>query len=97
MVQFNYKNHQMMVVVSSYTNNGNLYVGLEDEEKELLDMTVNLDMILPPNQAFIDTNNFPDATMLINNNQLGKFTGRTAQSGFCTYPLYEFDMERLRS
>ena len=97
MLQFNYKNHEMTVVVSGYCCNNNLYVGLEDEEGELWDITVNLDQKLPSNQAYIDTNNFPDATMIINNHGLGKFTGKTAQSGFSTYPLYEFNMERLKS
>ncbi len=95
MVQFKFKEHDIMVIVSSYCNNNNLYVGLEDEDHELWDMTVNLGQKLPPNQAYIDTNNFPEATVLINNHHLGKFTGRTKQSGFCKYPLYEFDMTRL--
>lgn len=85
----------MTVIVSSYINNDNLYVGLEDEDGELWDLTVNLDDKLPHNQAYIDTNNFPDATDIITNNGIGKFIGKYAHSGFCKYPLYEFDMEKL--
>lgn len=29
-------------------------------------------------------------------NKLGVFTGMTRRSGFCEYPLYQFDPERLR-
>ena len=32
MIEFDYKTHHMTVVVSSYSANDNLYVGLEDEE-----------------------------------------------------------------
>lgn len=97
MIEFDYKTHHMTVVVSSYTTNDNLYVGLEDEDGELWDMTVNLGEKLPPNQAYIDTNNFRDAATIIPNMKLGKFIGKVGYSGFCKYPLYEFDMEKMKS
>ena len=87
----------MTVVVSNYTANDNLYVGLEDEDGELWDMTVNFGVKLPHNQAYIDTNNFRDAAIIIPNMKLGKFIGKVGYSGFCKYPLYEFDMEKLKS
>lgn len=47
------------------------------------------------NQAAIDTNNHPEAPEFIESNNLGHATGRTIKSGFCEYPVYEFDMNRL--
>ena len=53
------------------------------------------DIRLEPNQSYVDTNNCPWAPEWIEENKLGIKTNRTARSGFCTYPLYEFDMERI--
>jgi hypothetical protein len=50
---------------------------------------------LEPNQSYVDTNNCPWVPEWIEENKLGTKTNRTARSGFCTYPLYEFDMKRI--
>ena len=56
-------------------------------------LTVNLDKKLPANQAYVDTNNMPDAEEFIEKYNLGKPTGGYRVSGFCIYPLYEFDLD----
>lgn len=84
----------------SHYRNGNLAILLitdSDISYELfLVMTVNLCDILLPNQAYVDTNNAPEVEQFIVDNKLGKPTGRQMASGFCSYPLYEFDLDRCR-
>lgn len=61
-------------------------------------MTVNLsnmisgecEMIGIKNAAYIDTNNFPWAETFLKRG-IAVDTGFTKQSGFCEYPLYQFD------
>ncbi len=48
------------------------------------------------NAAYVDINNFPDAKHLIESG-IAKDTGFTKRSGFCVYPLWEFDENFLRS
>ena len=95
MKEFRYKGHDMKVIVSSYTQNDNLFIGFEDENGELWYATTNLGIKLPKGFAFVDTNNFRDAATIIPNEGIGRFAGETAQSGYCTYPLYEFFLDRL--
>lgn len=51
---------------------------------------------MDPNMAFVDTNNLPEALGFIREYGLGKETGKFAQSGWCIYPLVEFDMDAVR-
>lgn len=51
---------------------------------------------LEANQSYVDTNNCPWAPEWITENNLGKDTGKQRRSGYCTYPLYEFDMEKIK-
>ena len=48
-----------------------------------------------PNEAYVDTNNCPWAEQFIKDNKLGKPVGIIRNSGFCSYTLYEFDMDEL--
>ena len=69
--------------------------------------TVNLgtycgnNTIMPKNCAFIDTNNNPGLDKYIKERGYGepytRFGGEvTAQSGFCTYPLFQFNESKLK-
>lgn len=51
---------------------------------------------LAEDEAYVDTNNCPRAVEFIEKEGLGKRTGRTGRSGYCTYPVVKFDMEQLR-
>lgn len=53
------------------------------------------DKELLTNEAYVDTNNCPWAPDWITANGFGKATGKTRQSGYCTYPSFLFDMDRL--
>ena len=48
------------------------------------------------NQLIVDTNNCPYAEELIKKYKLGTDTGRISCAGYCTYPVYEFDFDKLK-
>lgn len=50
---------------------------------------------LPHNVQAVDTNNYPWAEEFIKDNNLGKPLGIYITSGFCEYPLYIFDLDKL--
>jgi len=76
--------------------NGNLAITLICDNGEPYGIiTKNLCDGLPRDQAYADTNNMPDAERFIKENGLGEFTGATKDSGYCTYPLYKFNLDKL--
>ena len=88
--------------VSSYANNGNLAISMIDWNdgyaEPYASLTVNLGDrgdTLPMNQAYVDTNNLSGIEAWIQKTGIGKFTGHVKPSGFCVYPLYEFDLEKI--
>ncbi len=86
--------------INSYMNNGRLYIGLTEAEGEypepFADMTVNIDGPCPPYCGYVDINNCPELEEFIEKNGLGEFTDMVGHSGFCQYPLYMFNAEKLR-
>ena len=44
-----------------------------------------------PRFAYVDTNNCPWVLEFLEDNHIAKPTGIYAPSGYCVYPLYEFD------
>ena len=86
--------------IQQYMNNGNIYIGLGCNEEGYLepfaDLTVNLGDTTPNYCAYVDTNNLPDAENFIADNELGTFTGFVKRSGYCEYPLYMFNPDKLR-
>ena len=92
--------HPITLNLSQYSNNRNLYVGLLTHEdgfpEPWSNLTVNLGINCKGNCAFIDINNNGKeiVSWLVENN-LGKLTGRTQISGYCTYPEFEFDLDEL--
>ena len=84
--------YDVTIQKKNYRDNGNLALQLwEPEEGPFATLTVNLGKKLPANQAFVDTNNCPWGEEFIEENGLGKDTGKFGFSGYCVYPLYEFD------
>ena len=81
-------------------NDGSLYVALtavgDGYPEPYGNVTVNLGRKIPPYCAFVDTNNMPEAEDFLTDNGLASFTGLVQESGYCTYPLYRFKVERLR-
>lgn len=87
---------EVELVVDRYVYNGNLCISFETAgtHETYSTITTNIES-LPYNQAAIDTNNHPEAPQLIEEHGLGFNTGKTIKSGFCTYPIYEFYMDKL--
>lgn len=92
--------HPISFRLANYADNDNLYVGMITHEnpdwpEPWSDLTVNLGRPLPMGTAFIDTNNNPGIIEWLEANNLGKRSGRKAQSGFCTYEVFYFNMDEL--
>ena len=83
-----------MTFKKSTYGNGNLaIIAFEDDGEEYGVLTVNIN-ILMPGFATLDTNNFPNAEEVAKS--LGAVpTGQYLNSGFCRYPLYDFNSVEL--
>ncbi len=88
-------------VFDMYRDDDNLYMGMDyfDEEEQMMDhfasITVNIDR-LPYLQSTIDTNNNGQKILdFLQRNGFGTCTGRTMHSGFCLYPVFQFEEEAL--
>lgn len=94
------KEMEVRLVVNNYADRNKLYLALWSLEdgywEPYCDLTRCLDGEIPADCAYVDTNNLPSAEQFIVENRLGTFTHMVGRSGFCTYPLYHFDMERIR-
>ena len=86
--------------IQTYHNNGRIFIGLitnEDGSPEPCgDVTVNIDAPAPDYCGYLDTNNLSNVENFIRENDLGEFTGLTGRSGYCEYPLYLFNVDKLR-
>lgn len=58
-------------------------------------ITVNIVELPKETYACVDINNFPEAIELIEKYKLGYNTSISIPSGYCTYPIYEFDLKEL--
>lgn len=72
--------YEVVLGVSEYLNNGSL-ANEKGANKET---------------AYVDVNNCPWAQKFIEENKLGEFTGKYGQSGFCIYPLYKFNLDKIK-
>ena len=86
--------------ISSYMDNNRVYIGLVEVDGEypepFADLTVNISAPCPYYCGYVDINNCPELEGFIEKHGLGEFTGLMGNSGFCFYPLYLFDPEKLR-
>lgn len=81
---------------SSYAQGKHIALQLWCEDGPFATLTTNLaPKGTDKNIQAVDTNNCPWAPALIKRLKIGTPTGKYVHSGFCTYPLYEFDMERI--
>lgn len=92
---------EVNLIVDRYINSNALYLGLVDKNGELYtDLTVNLPFysrdFVRNNESYLDTNNSKYVEDFINKYKLGEFTGIYSSSGFCEYPLYEFNIEQIK-
>lgn len=84
--------------INTYVNNNCLYIGLVTGENMAWhgDLTINLAGKCPDYCGYVDINNMPELEEFIEKHELGEFTGLMGKSGFCTYPLYLFNVDKLR-
>ena len=76
---------QVTFDIQQYMNNMAMFIGLmcnEDGYEEPF--------------GDLNVNDMPDIEKFITDNDLGEFTGFTQRSGFCEYPLYLFNVDKLR-
>ena len=89
--------------MNMYTENNNLYLGLEYYEKEDREwepygnITVNVGD-LPYLYSALDTNNNNEKCLIsfLTENGFGKLTGLKIPSGFCEFPVFQFSEEKLK-
>lgn len=92
--------YDVSIKASSYAVDGTLALMLIDNEdfSPFAVLTVNLqDDLVFGNYAYVDTNNCPWAEEFIKENKLGVPTGLVGFGGYCEYPLYKFDMDKVTS
>lgn len=102
---FHYKDswgaeYYLLPVARNYNYNERLAIELYDIDQlnTYSILTVNLPELYihdPTTCAFVDTNNFEDGLKIIEELGLGKSMGVAGRSGYCIYPLYEFDTNKL--
>ena len=95
-IKFYGETYKVYPYVSKYRN-GRLAILLMGTDGEpFADLTVNLvNEQCPKDCAVLDTNNFREGEEFVRKNRLGTFTGVYGYSGYCSYPLYKFDMDAL--
>ena len=95
--------HNFYLVADTYCNNDALAIVvmevMPDGTEEQFDViTVNLpsDIIEEEkNLAYIDTNNCSWAEKMLKQHRFAKDTGICGYSGYCAYPLYEFNLDKF--
>ena len=103
----NYGTYEVYTKINRYRDGGVLYVGLDCIDKEcgfvtpFTDLTVNVPYEFIPiteeqmYMAPIDTNNNPWAEKFLTDNKLATPTNMEVQSGWCTYPIYRFNLKEV--
>lgn len=85
--------------MSRYATTNNLYIGVFDYSGEepnfLFDITINLDEKCEHDCSFVDVNNCPGIDMWLMAHGFAEPTMRWEDSGFCVYPEFRFNMEKL--
>ena len=74
-----------------------MYIGLimPKEEDVFGDLTVNISPLMP-GFGFVDVNGNPGIDRVLEKNGFAKPTGVYKESGFNEYPLYEFDLQKMK-
>ena len=81
--------------VLQYAENWQIAIFLYDSKWEYYsDLSVFINPFKYLNFMAVDTNNLPNAEEFIQEYKLWRLVGYT-HSGFCTYPIYEMDLDEL--
>lgn len=98
-VQTQYEKYENCVLsVGRYANNNHIALFVMSDKGPVAVLTVNIDRIenFPEDCSCIDTNNFPEGMDLIEELGIGEPCGALA-SGFCIYPIYKFNLEKIKN
>lgn len=92
--------YNLAIEKHTYSNNGSLALELIDVDgnESFAVITTNLPFsdTLEKNQQFVNINELPDICEWLEKNKIAKkVKGASATSGFCTYPVYEFDLSKI--
>lgn len=94
--------YQVMPNMNTYLNNDNLYLGLDFYDTDCqawlpyADVTVNVGA-LPFLESAIDTNNNGnDILDFLVKNGFGELTGAAIKSGYCEFPVFKFNEDKLK-
>lgn len=92
---FIYDDEKVTLSAEKYSSNNALAVVMYYEDMDEEDViTVNIPGGTQSDTlAFVDTNNMPDIVKWLTENEIARETGIVARSGYCAYPLMEFDLE----
>ena len=91
-----YGKYDVSIMLETYTNNNNTCISLYDEDGcPFATITTNIEK-LPKEYACIDTNNCHWATKFLTDNGIGEPTEYYKNSGFCTYPVYKLNLNKLK-
>ena len=87
---YNYKGQKVYLKEEQYQNGGTLAVAMYKKDGELYDViTTNLmNRMQSESMAFLDENNHTGIGQWLEKNGIGLPMYYSAQSGFCSYPLY---------
>lgn len=88
---------ELHIFRTHYIDNGRLAIGANTTLGEPFGLfTINInDGPLAENEAYIDTNNMPNAVDFLVNNGLAERTNRVGKSGFCTYPVVKIFLDKI--
>lgn len=86
--------------IKKYSINNNTAITLMCVVNNIIEpfatITVNFDITLEEDLVFLDTNNCPWVEKFIEDYKLGNFANDYTHSGFCIYPLYKLNLERIK-
>ena len=104
MVVESFYGNDEVTISSGLYKDGTIAVDLWCDEGPYASLTVCLDLFLKKESkkaatekgiGIVDTNNCPWAPAFIKKYGFGRPTIMSKSSGYCTYPLYRFDLEKI--
>ena len=90
--------HLTALTSDRYQADNTLYLELWTDEEPYATLTTCLGLKKSKENeslAFLDTNNFPQGPAIVKELGIGEPTGLYKSSGYCTYPLYKFDLQKV--
>lgn len=88
------KKYNLQLFVTSYCHNGNMAIIAYSNDEPYVDLTVNFDETLPVQEAYVNVNGMPNIVQIIEEFATAK--GITKRSGYVEYPLYRFDLSKMK-